>query len=873
MIMLPIRSAIIGLAILALPALAHAQASPSPYTSGTRYDVLGRVTGTIAPDPEGASPWQFLAVRNSYDNWGRLTKVETGSLSVWKSEAVAPASWGADFTVQSTVDRTYDNLGHKLSETVKGSDGVTVSLTQFSYLSTGELECTAVRMNPAVFGSPPASACTLGTEGSNGPDRITRNEYVPAEPGLIKKIQKGYGTPLQQDYASYTYSSSLKVVTMTDARGFVARMTYDGHDRQARWYFPDKVLAATPSTTDYEEYGYDANSNRTSFRKRDGSTLTYSYDALNRMTLKVVPSRADLSAAQTADVFYDYDLRGLMTKARFDSLSGDGLTSGYSGFGELTSSTIAMAGFSKTLSHAYDKNSKRTELTHADAQKFTYKRDQLGRVTNLYEGTSQTGTNQLIQAVYDNRGLVDTVQRSTSGNAFLADFTFDPAGRLSSLAQDATGTANDLTVTQTFNVAGQIASQTRSNDSYSWTGAAAINRNYAVNGINQYSAVAGTGHTYDANGNLTSDGSTTFLYDIENRLVSASGAKTASLTYDPMGRLWQVTGTSTNTRFLYDGDELVAEYDSSGTMARRYAHSDNVDDPVVQYDSATVGSAARKFLMPDERGSIAGLIANDGSSIAKNTYDEYGIPGAVNQGRFQYTGQIWIAELGLYHYKARLYSPALGRFLQVDPVGYQDYINLYLYVGNDPISRLDPTGERDIYIGGAFDKDSTRIVQDYAARIQKEHPDRDVRYFSHVQDSDIKSAIESPRTAGEPLNVIGHSMGGSEAIRQAADTDIKITNLVTIDPVGGTGDVGTLPNVTAWANVNSNPTSYDFSDFVADTGNTIWPDSDVSGAGISLNSNLSHGNFGGMMDQINAPQAIDRSYKVFPCQRSTNNPC
>ncbi len=180
-------------------------------------------------------------------------------------------------------------------------------------------------------------------------------------------------------------------------------------------------------------------------------------------------------------------------------------------------------------------------------------------------------------------------------------------------------------------------------------------------------------------------------------MTSGNGA---TLSYDALGRLYSVTKAGVTTRFVYDGNNLIAEYAANGTYLRRYVHGAGVDEPLVWLEGS--GNSDRRWLLADERGSIVGVTNESGALTSLNRYDEYGKPGSGNVGRFQYTGQAWIAEVGIYHYKARAYHPGLGRFLQPDPIGYGDGMNLYAYVGGDPVGRTDPSGAKTYSNNGTF---------------------------------------------------------------------------------------------------------------------------------------------------------------------------
>jgi RHS repeat-associated protein len=651
------------------------------FTTATRYNAGGQVTGTISPDPDGGGPLHYAAVRNTYDSAGRLIRVETGELSSWFNENTQPKDWSG-FTVFSSIELTPDQYGRVIKKVAKGSDGVAFAATQQNYNPIGQPLCKAVRMNPSAFASLPSNACELGAQGAYGPDRITKTEFNLWDQLLTET--RAVGTSLEQIHVINTYNERL-LETQTDANGNMTEYSYTNYRRLWKRWYPSKTDKGNVNASDYNEYTYDANGNVLTDRKRNGDVITYTYDTMNRPTFKNLSDNT-----HSPDVAMDYDLRGLLRHSRFTDDAGPGIINTYDGFGRLKTDTNNLSGTNRVLTYEYDRNGNRKRITHPDGNYFTYEFDDLNRMVEIKE----SGSTSLLKVGYYPNGRRRGIAR-LNGSGAATNYHFDATQRLDDFNQDfdLAGTSNDLTNSFSYNPKSQIEELTQSNNQYSYTGANDRTGNYVSNGLNQYSTIGAQSVVYDTNGNLTSDNGWSATYDMENHLVATTQPANGSLKYDPLGRLSEYTVPAGTTQFVYSGDSLVLEYNGSGgsaTLTQRYVHGDQVDEPLVGYVGTTLTS--RKFFHADHQGSVIAHSGNTAAVVQVNAFDAYGIPKIGNDGRFGFTGQGWLKELGINYYKARVYSPKLGRFLQTDPIFYSDDLNIYAYVGQDPFNRTDPTG-------------------------------------------------------------------------------------------------------------------------------------------------------------------------------------
>ena len=316
--------------------------------------------------------------------------------------------------------------------------------------------------------------------------------------------------------------------------------------------------------------------------------------------------------------------------------------------------------------------------------------------------------------------------KTTRGNGTTTDYAYVVDGDLDWMRHVFQGgasasVANDnwVGIDYGYDASGRMI-QTATSDSRIM-GALPSARAYGVaNNLNQVKVAPETGHapmSWSLAGNMKTDGKdTTFVHDGRNRLVKATksdGTTTMTMQYAYSNdnlRIESVRNGGSNdasgkpiggtrTRYLLSGSEEVADLDGANNIIARYIPGPAIDERVAQIDA----NGAISYIHTDRQNSVIAISDSAGNVTTRRAYGTYGettptqMTGTGGAGHpFGYTGRRWDPDLALYYYRARWYDPALGTFLETDPIGARDYVNLYSYVGVEPGNGTDPSGEQSV---------------------------------------------------------------------------------------------------------------------------------------------------------------------------------
>lgn len=488
----------------------------------------------------------------------------------------------------------------------------------------------------------------IATEDPQG--NVVRREYDGM--GRVRKVLDAHGSGVEYGYdangnvdavllpngngITYTYDNRDRPLTRTDASGKVEGWTYDLADRVTS--YTDRMQRAVTNT-------YDVLGRTKTTTFPDGSKATYTYDAGNRMR-----TLTDTGAVGTLS--WDYD--------EADAL-------------------IVESGPQGAVGYTHDAIGRRTEMRAAAQAKVSYTYDAADRLRQLDQGMES------VQFAYDG---ADRLSSLTLPNGIEVAHSYDAGSQLTGLAWQKPGQPAVGTLGFGYDSNGQIINQ--SGSFASQTLPAATTGASSFDDTNRQLTHNGRTLSYDDNGNLTSDGVRSYVWNVRNQLVEIrEGASTlATFGYDPLGRRVVRTEGGVTTQYLYDGQNAVQEM-VGGTV------NPILTGPSVDQRFARNDTSGRVYYLTDQLGSTRGLTNGVGELLQRYDYTPYGqlqaSAGSANNP-YRYTGREQ-DESGLYYYRARYYSPDMGRFISEDSYGFASGdANFYAYALGNPISYNDPSG-------------------------------------------------------------------------------------------------------------------------------------------------------------------------------------
>jgi RHS repeat-associated protein len=276
--------------------------------------------------------------------------------------------------------------------------------------------------------------------------------------------------------------------------------------------------------------------------------------------------------------------------------------------------------------------------------------------------------------------------------------SYDDNNRVSSLRHEKSDQALLQTYGYTYNLAGQISSRTEET-----AGAVGTLQNrqstYAYDPINRLltATTGGTTTLYSFNpkGELiskTMNGTTTnYTYDPLGRLLSTTdGTNNLAYTYDAVDQRISKIYNGMEDRYLVDGGRSYCKLDNAGNVQNYYIYAGPLN-----YSLDAGGNLL--VYHEDEKGSVVGITDVGQALVQSYAYAPYGkVIGSTgtisNEFRYIGTHGVMVDENGLYYMRARYYDPESKRFITEDPLRLSAGMNLYAYVGGDPVNLIDPSG-------------------------------------------------------------------------------------------------------------------------------------------------------------------------------------
>jgi len=665
---------------------------------------------TSSPDPRWGI--QVPVATSESVTVGNLTMNLTGSRSVSLNNPGDPFSLntqtdtttvnGRVFTRAFTAsNRTYVNttpVGRKMTETLDAKERISsiqvagLAATQFSYNPRGFV--TTVKRGPR--------------KASLAYDTL----------GRLKRVTD----PLGQ-VTSFTYDGDARQLSRTLPDGREIQYAYDANDNltsltppgeQAHTFaftalnFPSSYTPPSAPGSGATSYSYNADGDLTTITRPDGETINYNYDTAGRLSSVAAPTEA---------INYSYDATtGIL--ASESVASGEQLTYGYNG--TLVSSTAWNGTVAGSVGRSYNNNFWTTSQTVNNGNNISFTYDDDGLLTQAGQlALTHNAQNGLLTATslgpakdvlgYNPFGeLIKYAAKYKTTALYSVNYTRDALGRVTSAAENIQGTSN--TWGYSYDSAGRLTGVTQN-------GASVATYTYDSNS-NRLTVTTPNGSvngSYDAQDRLVTYGNTTYTYTANGELASMTiGSQTTTYQYDVLGNLVGVIlpdGTDVtyivdaeNRRvgklvngvltagFLYDGDNLVAQLDGSNQVVSQFVYGSGSTVP----DYMVKGSVKYR-IFSDQLGSPRLVVnASNGQVAQRMDYDEFGnVINNTNPGfqPFGYAGGLYDQDTKMVRFGARDYDASTGRWTAKDPLQFAGGdSNLYGYVLNDPINRVDPAG-------------------------------------------------------------------------------------------------------------------------------------------------------------------------------------